>query len=194
MAKAVVIKADSSDSSIRISNQQELVSKRIITGHDTEGKGVVQIVDEGYWEHVMTANANYNVLWATKTSPVDIARDETLEEETKAGSLSLPNGTVLRFVDRAPQSKGPMHRTQSLGYGVVLDGEAELLMDSGDRITLKSGDVCIQRATMHQWINKTDKWNKMLFVLLDDLPLEMAGNIHQEDTGLDRIKEIARRA
>lgn len=139
-----------------ISNEQpKSCPKRVVTGHDAEGRGVVQVVDEGHWESIAGANAKYNVFWATKTSPVDIARDETLQKDIRTGSLSFPNGTVLRFVDRAPNSRGPMHRTQSLDYGVVLEGTTELLMDSGDRITLKSGDVCIQRATMHQWINNT---------------------------------------
>jgi quercetin dioxygenase-like cupin family protein len=168
--------------------------KRIITGHNTDGKAIVQLVDEGYWESIAGGASKYNVFWATKTSPVDIAHDETLEKEITTGSLTLPNGTVFRIVDRAPHSKGPMHRTQSLDYGIVIGGESELLTDSGDRVTMKAGDVCIQRATMHQWINNTDKWNRMMFVLMDALPLEVAGKVYAGETGLDHIKEIKHRS
>src|ERR1700709_2472001 len=90
--------------------------KRIITGHNTDGKAIVQLVDEGHWESIAGGTSKYNVFWLTKTSPVNIAHDETLEKEITTGSLTLPNGTVFRIVDRAPQSKGPMHRTQSLDY------------------------------------------------------------------------------
>lgn len=167
--------------------------QRIITGHNEKGEGIIQCVDEGSWTDIAGANAKYNVFWNTKTFPVDIVHDETLEQEITTGSLSLPNGTVLRFVDRAPHSKGPMHRTQSLDYGVVLRGEAELVMDSGDRLTMKADDVCIQRGTKHQWVNNTDEWNRMLFVLIDALPLEVAGNTFQGEQGLENIDGIQRR-
>lgn len=168
-------------------------ARRIITGHDAEGKGIIQVVDDGSWQSIAGGTSRYNVMWATKTSPVDIANDETLEREITTGSLSMANGTVLRVVERAPNSKGPMHRTQSLDYGIVIDGEWELVMDSGDRMILKKGDCCIQRGTMHQWNNPTDKWNRMVFVLMDALPLEVAGKTYAGEVGLDHIKEIARR-
>lgn len=168
--------------------------KRIVTGHDANGKAIVQLVDEGHWESIAGGTSKYNVFWATRTSPVDITHDETLQQEITTGSLTLPNGTVFRIVDRAPHTKGPMHRTQSLDYGVMIEGETELLMDSGDRITMKAGDVCIQRSTMHQWINNTDKWNRMVFILMDALPLEVAGQVYQGETGLGHIKEIGSRA
>lgn len=171
----------------------ELGVRRIITGHNAEGKGIIQVVDEGHWQSIAGGSSKYNVMWTTKTSPVDIAHDEALEKEIITGSLSMANGTVLRIVERAPHSKGPMHRTQSLDYGVVIDGEWELVMDSGDRMVLKPGDVCIQRATMHQWNNNTDKWIRMVFVLMDALPLEVAGQTYAGETGLDHIKEIAHR-
>lgn len=182
------------DLTIRSFNDSVYNPKRIITGHNAYGKAIVQLVDEGYWESIAGGTSKYNVFWATKTSPVDIAHDETLENEITTGSLTLPNGTVFRIVDRAPHSKGPMHRTQSLDYGIVIAGESELLMDSGDRVTLMAGDVCIQRATMHQWINNTDKWNRMMFVLIDALPLEVAGKVYAGETGLDHIKEIKHRS
>lgn len=174
-------------------HRTDLEARRIITGHDAEGKGIIQVVDDGNWQSIAGGTSKYNVMWATKTSPVDIANDETLEKEITTGSLSMANGTVLRIVERAPHSKGPMHRTQSLDYGIVVDGEMELVMDSGDRMVLKKGDVCIQRATMHQWNNNTDKWNRMVFILMDALPLEVAGKTYAGEVGLDHIKEIARR-
>jgi quercetin dioxygenase-like cupin family protein len=69
-----------------------------------------------------------------------------------------------------------MHRTVSLDYGCVLEGEVELLLDSGEKRIMKRGDVAIQRGTMHQWINRsTTEWTRMLFVLQESKPLEIAG-------------------
>jgi quercetin dioxygenase-like cupin family protein len=39
------------------------------------------------------------------------------------------------------------------------------VLDSGERVTMKAGDVMIQRGTMHQWNNESSKWCRMVFVL-----------------------------
>jgi hypothetical protein len=62
------------------------------------------------------------------------------------------------------------HRTNSLDYAVVLDGEITLLVDSGEA-TLTPGDVVIQRATSHAWSNRTDRTARVLFVLIGTEPL-----------------------
>ena len=59
-----------------------------------------------------------------------------------------------------------MHRTETVDYAVVLEGEITLLMDEGD-VKLKAGDVVIQRGTNHAWRNHTDKPTRMLYVLMD---------------------------
>lgn len=46
-----------------------------------------------------------------------------------------------------------MHRTNTLDYVFVIDGELELSLDSGEKRILKRGDVCVQRAAMHAWKN-----------------------------------------
>lgn len=108
-------------------------------------------------------------------------------------SLSLPNGTVLRMVDRSPGSSSAMHRTQSLDYGVVIEGEMEMIMDSGEKVTLQRGDVCIQRGTLHQWRNPTSSWVRMLFVLMDALPIEVAGQVFKGESGYEHVKDIGHR-
>ncbi|WP_206436364.1 cupin domain-containing protein [Corynebacterium hylobatis] len=65
------------------------------------------------------------------------------------------------------------HRTDSLDYAVVLDGEITLLVDEGEA-TLRAGDVAIQRATSHAWSNRTDKTARVLFVLIGTPPQSAA--------------------
>jgi quercetin dioxygenase-like cupin family protein len=168
--------------------------KRFITGHDGDGKGVIHVVDEGDWKKIDNDIVRFNVLWTTKTFPIDIKNDEDgLHKENTVLSLSLPNGTVLRMVDRSPGSSSAMHRTQSMDYGVVIEGEMDMIMDSGQVVTLKQGDVCIQRGTKHQWRNSTKTWNRMLFVLIDALPLEVAGQVYSGESGYEHVKGIASR-
>lgn len=167
--------------------------KRYITGHDSNGKAIVQQVDDGYWREIQGGLASYNEIWQTSTFPVDIKNDDCSKNEKTVLSLSLRNGTVLRMVDRAPGSASAMHRTQSLDYGVVIEGEMEMILDSEETITLRRGDVCIQRGTMHQWRNPTSSWNRMLFVLIDALPLSVGDEVFTGETGYEHVKEIGSR-
>ncbi len=59
-----------------------------------------------------------------------------------------------------------MHRTETVDYAVVLEGEITLLLDEGD-VKLTAGDVVIQRGTSHAWSNRSGKNVKMLYVLID---------------------------
>ncbi|MES2561460.1 MAG: cupin domain-containing protein [Pseudomonadota bacterium] len=59
-----------------------------------------------------------------------------------------------------------MHRTQTIDYAVVLEGEVVMLLDE-EEVHLKAGDVVIQRGTNHAWSNRSDKPCKMLYVLID---------------------------
>ncbi len=59
-----------------------------------------------------------------------------------------------------------MHRTETVDYAVVLEGEITLLLDEGE-VMLKAGDVVIQRGTIHAWRNHTSKPTRMLYVLMD---------------------------
>jgi quercetin dioxygenase-like cupin family protein len=59
------------------------------------------------------------------------------------------------MIDFAPNEISPMHRALSIDYGVVLEGEFELILDSGERRIMRQGDVSIQHATGHQWRNLT---------------------------------------
>ncbi len=59
-----------------------------------------------------------------------------------------------------------MHRTESIDYAVILEGEITMLLDDQD-VVLKAGDVVIQRGTNHAWSNRSDKPVKMLYILID---------------------------
>ena len=59
-----------------------------------------------------------------------------------------------------------MHRTATIDYAVILEGELTLVLDDED-VDLKAGDVVIQRGTNHSWRNLSDKPCRILFVLID---------------------------
>jgi len=59
-----------------------------------------------------------------------------------------------------------MHRTESVDYGVVLEGEITLVLDGGSATTVGPGDLVVQRGTDHAWENRSDKSTRILFVLV----------------------------
>lgn len=59
-----------------------------------------------------------------------------------------------------------MHRTETIDYGIVLEGELVLIMDEGET-TVRAGDIVIQRGTNHGWANRSDKNCRICFVLID---------------------------
>lgn len=59
-----------------------------------------------------------------------------------------------------------MHRTESVDYGIVIEGEVTLVLDASE-VQLKAGSVVVQRGTNHAWANRSGKTCRMLFILVD---------------------------
>ena len=59
-----------------------------------------------------------------------------------------------------------MHRTDTVDFAVILEGEVVLMLDEGE-VALKPGDVVIQRGTNHAWSNRSDKPCIFACVLID---------------------------
>jgi quercetin dioxygenase-like cupin family protein len=131
----------------------------------------------------------FNVIYTTSTFPASLNSDTditTHDALLSSGKLGLvnPGGTVCRIVDFAPKFDCMMHRTQSLDFGVVLEGSIELVLDSGETQLMHRGDVAVQRATMHAWRNPSEsEWARMMFVLQDCQKVELEGKVLKEDLG-----------
>ncbi|KAF3762630.1 hypothetical protein M406DRAFT_323637 [Cryphonectria parasitica EP155] len=164
--------------------------KRFITTHDSEAKAVVQSADAFQWQALDGDKMAFSVVYTTSQFPADLNNEADITAHNavmkKGPGLVNPGGTVIRCVDFAPGYRCGMHRTQSLDYGIVLDGDIDMLLDSGEVHHMKAGDVAVQRATNHQWLNASDtKWARMMFVLQDCQALEVGGKTLSEDLGKD---------
>ncbi|KAI0396106.1 NAD(P)-binding protein [Xylariaceae sp. FL0594] len=144
---------------------------RHITGHDADGKATFLSTDCGDHHLIMgEQQALSNILYSTHQTPVNINGDVDIRHaKENVPPLHYLHGTVLRMIDFAPNELTPLHRALSIDYGVVMEGEFELILESGERKLMRQGDVCIQRATAHQWRNVTGGGTlpgRMLWVLL----------------------------
>jgi mannose-6-phosphate isomerase-like protein (cupin superfamily) len=59
-----------------------------------------------------------------------------------------------------------MHRTETVDYGIVLEGEITLIMDEGET-TVRAGDIVVQRGTNHGWANRSEQNCRIAFILID---------------------------
>lgn len=169
--------------------------KRYVTTHDQHAKATFhELEPELSWEDIPGAKGGiaedrFSLAYATNQVPVQLSSDkdvQTYEQflEEKPG-ITIRGGTVLRYVDIAPGNTSPMHRTVSLDYGVVLEGQVEAVMDSGETRLLNRGDIVIQRATNHAWKNASQtEWARMLYVLQEAQPVKLPdGSTLGEDYG-----------
>ncbi len=126
---------------------------------------------------IPSGDASFRLVWTTGTVPAD-NNDESDGRMRDAG-LTLDKRSVIRIVDMLPGKQSPIHRTNSIDYGIVLSGEIELELDDGRKKLVREGGIVVQRGTSHLWRNTTDKPCRIAFVLIeatayvhDGVPLE----------------------
>ncbi len=79
----------------------------------------------------------------------------------------------------------------SLDYGIVVEGEVELVLDSGEARLLKIGDIAVQRGTMYAWRTPSkSQWSRMVFILQDAKQLEVNGKKLTDDYGGIEVQSV----
>ena len=138
----------------------------MVTGHDPAGRSVVLSDGPTPRSHDIGV-AVFHELWNTKATPAPVAATEP--EPTDRPLITPPdaNGTIIRITEIKAGERSPMHRTESIDYGVVLAGEVWLVLDSGSETRLGPGDVVVQRGTDHAWENRSERTVRIVFVLVD---------------------------
>src|SRR3954447_6471617 len=140
--------------------------RRIVTGHDSSGRSVV-LSDAPTPKTLDIGTAAFHELWITDQTPAPIAADEPEPTDRPVRTPPPANGVMVRFTEMAPGAASPMHRTETVDVGVVLDGETWLLLDDGSETRVGAGDAVVQRGTNHAWANRSDRPVRMVFVMID---------------------------
>ncbi|CCT65995.1 related to Cupin domain protein [Fusarium fujikuroi] len=126
------------------------IPKRFITKHNDDGNAIFDTrLNDDLPETVLSTHVFY-LGYITQGFPVDLEDNTDIETYgnyiNNSPGLSVPGGSVLRIVD-FPPGRSAMHRTLSIDYGGVIEGEMELVLDSGESRVMKRGDVAVQRGT-----------------------------------------------
>jgi naringenin degradation protein FdeH len=172
--------------------------RRVVTGHNAQGKSV--ILSDAASPHVLELPGMPGLafvdLWATDGAPASNAGQADAAARTIV--LEPPaRGTIFRIVDFPPDkamadkvdrgkafaamgaghtmdksaARHPaMHKTNTIDYALVLDGEIWALVDEGETL-LKAGDCLVQRGTNHAWSNRADAPCRVAFILVSADPL-----------------------
>src|SRR3954467_15784843 len=140
--------------------------RRIVTGHDAAGKSVV-LSDAPAPKTLDIGTAAFHEVWITSEMPARFAGPEPEPTDPPVRTPPPPSSVMVRFTEMAPGAESPMHRTETVDVGVVLEGETWLLLDDGSETRVGPGDAVVQRGTNHAWANRSDRPVRMLFVLID---------------------------
>jgi quercetin dioxygenase-like cupin family protein len=148
--------------------------RRVVTEHRKDGLAAIRSNEVVQTEKVPGFDVAGAVVWTTEKVPADNVED--FEGERREEGLTLKGGSVARVTDMGPGFVSPMHRTHSIDYGVVLSGEIELELDSGEVTRIRAGDIVVQRGTNHIWRNPSaTTWTRILFVMIEADPVEING-------------------
>ena len=168
--------------------------RRIITGHNKNGKSIVmidgkpsRIIGEdvgGLFEIWNTDGKEINSLSNKDLADIDIVLSP-IENGTKFRYFAIhptPDGipkekleaaAALAFEkigathERIDTSKHhTMHQTKTIDYIILLEGDVTLLLDE-DEVQLKPFNVVVQRGTNHAWVNNGTEPALLIAVLID---------------------------
>jgi naringenin degradation protein FdeH len=162
--------------------------RRIVTGHDASGRSVV-LSDGPTPKTLDIGTAAFHEVWITDGTPVPLGATEPEPTDRPVRTPPPANGVTVRFTEMAPGAESPMHRTESLDVGIVLEGETWLLLDDGSETRVGVGDAVVQRGTNHAWANRSDRPVRMVFAMIDaalaDEVREAAGPLEFFDQPLE---------
>lgn len=141
------------------------------------------------------SGTTFHEIWNTRSTPAPIDRASGEPAEAGISLLPPAGGTRIRILDIPPDdgavaalpreavralfeaigaghalAKDPphplMHRTETVDYAIMLEGELVLVLDSGET-SVRAGDVIVQRGTSHAWANRSAANARIAFVLVD---------------------------
>ncbi len=146
--------------------------RRVVTGHDSNGKAIVTI-DEVVGNQVSRVpGLSAKVLWTTDRSPADNNSDEDMS--LRQVHAAAPNGSTLRVIEYLPGVVSRSLRLKTIDYVFVISGKIDMRMDD-TLVHLNAGDVVVERGTIHNWENRGTEPCVLAFVLIDANPVVASG-------------------
>lgn len=142
--------------------------RRIVTGHDENGKAVVSIDAPARNHKFPSEQLTSTLMWVTDETPTDFT--STVDEgDRQVGTAPPSGGTRFAVIEILPGNEYYLHRTDTVDYVICMEGELDMDLDDSS-VTMKAGDIMIQRGTNHAWMNRGKKLARIAVVLVDAKP------------------------
>jgi hypothetical protein len=131
-------------------------------------------------------------IYSTESSPLilnnntDLAIYNSAKSQSPLPMYPPPGGSTAAIIDLAPDADGTnagyMHRSQTLDYAFVMEGELEMTTGGGESRVVRRGDVVVQRAAMHAWRNLSRTQGARMAVVGLGCERVFMGNVELEKT------------
>jgi hypothetical protein len=146
--------------------------RRVVTGHDAGHVAKVLMDSPATNSKGPGTGLVSTLIWSTDRTPAQVPVGEEIEDmgARMLGSAPPPSGSRFAVIDFPPGVVSAMHRTETVDYVIVIEGEIDMDMDDSS-VKLHQGDVMVQRGTNHAWVNRSDQKARVAFVLIDAEPL-----------------------
>jgi mannose-6-phosphate isomerase-like protein (cupin superfamily) len=150
--------------------------RRVVTGHDENGRANI-LIDEVCTDFKQgRPNGFVRNIWTTDTVPAH--NDGSEDKGARPGVFTMiENGSVFRILHFLPGVAQRVHRTDSIDYLIVMEGEIDMELDDGVEVHLKTGDVMVQRGTVHNWVNRGTAPCTMAVILIHAKSVEAGGKV-----------------
>ncbi|KAF2164271.1 hypothetical protein M409DRAFT_25152 [Zasmidium cellare ATCC 36951] len=153
---------------------------RYITTNSLLGKSTFSSLPPSLVEEADLGGAVQRLVYSSLSSPsltksADLEGYKSLLPKPTEYNLVRPDGGPnVWYLDVPPSSSSPMHRTVSIDFVVVVQGQIELELDEGEKRVVKAGDVVVQRSTMHAWHNRSEsEWARIVTVIMQCQEVEL---------------------
>ncbi|PYI05105.1 hypothetical protein BO78DRAFT_283733, partial [Aspergillus sclerotiicarbonarius CBS 121057] len=147
--------------------------RRLVTSHNSQGNAIIWKDDK-----IPASQAEHGPFLTRIWSSSELPPDVNTSDDLGLVDTGLANkGTICRIVDFPPHSVGMVHRSITLDYIYVLEGEVTLTLDDGSKTTVQQGNMVVQQRTMHGWDNETEHWARLLCVLISARPPVVEGRV-----------------
>jgi quercetin dioxygenase-like cupin family protein len=143
--------------------------RRIVTGHDASGDPTIWIDGDATNHKFPSEKISSTLMWSTDSTPTHLCGEDD-EGNRILGSSPPLNGSRFTMMEFQPGNEAHLHRTDTVDYVICIAGEIDMFIDDTQFVTVRAGDVLIQRGTYHAWANRSDKPCQLAVVLLDALP------------------------
>lgn len=148
--------------------------RRVVTGHDANGRAIVTIDDAGGKMVTPRPGAHSHLIWTTEGFPVNM--DDEDDGGTRDIGTYIRNGSVFRVGVYEPGVVSRRHRSETIDYAIILSGEIDMELDDCE-VHLTAGDVVVQRGTIHNWENRGSEPCVIAFILIAAEPARVGAEL-----------------